>query len=62
MANDTQQKKESLGMANPDQPKMPKYEYQQNDTRSFSVDFRTADCRSPKSQPSENATSSLKVF
>jgi hypothetical protein len=49
-------------MANPDQPKMPKYEYQQNDSRSFSVGFRTTDNQGTKPPPSENAASTLKVY
>lgn len=61
MASDTPLKEESRDMANPDQPKMPKYEYQANDTRSFSVGFRTFEDRGAKPQPSENA-STLKVY
>ena len=60
MANDTPLKKESPVMARPDEPKMPKYEYQQNDTRSFSVGFGTDDNKE-KSHPSENS-STLKIY
>ena len=59
MASDTPLKKENPGMANPDQPKMPKYEYQPNDSRSFSVGFETLQNKGP--QPSENAPA-LRVY
>lgn len=61
MASGTPLKEESPDMANPDQPKMPKYEYQTNDNRSFSVGFRTPDGKDTKRQPSENSAE-LKVY
>lgn len=62
MAKDTQLRRENRDMANPDQPKMPKYEYQANDTRSFSVGFRTAGSQGDeKTKPAENS-STLKVY
>jgi hypothetical protein len=51
MASDTPLKKENPGMANPDQPKMPKYEYQPNDSRSFSVGFETRGHNRAKMHP-----------
>jgi hypothetical protein len=61
MASDTPLKEASPGMANPDQPKMPRYEYQANDSRSFSVGFKTSDGKDTKGQPSENSTE-LRVY
>ena len=59
MERDTQVKKEKQGTtAEVDQPKMPTYEYQKDDARSFSIGCRTADGASPHSR--NNVT--LKIF
>ena len=50
-------------MPDPDQPKMPKYEYQPDDARSFSVGYGERPTRAAKGgDQCENKSGPLKVF
>ena len=62
MVRDTPSRKASSDMPEPDQPKMPKYEYQPDDTRSFSVGFGVPPKR--EGQPAEQCENklTLKIF
>jgi hypothetical protein len=57
MAEDTQSKQASPVIQAHETP-MPKYEYQQDDSRSFGVSFQPADAK----VSSANCTTTLKIF
>jgi hypothetical protein len=59
MAQDTQSKKGSRDMQ-AEKMDLPRYEYQEDDSRSFSVNFASSTSRD-KSDESHNA-SNLKIF
>ena len=62
MAQDTPSRKVRQDMPNPDEPKLPKYEYQADDTRSFSVSYGSPPKREGKPADQCENKSSLKVF
>jgi hypothetical protein len=62
MAQDTPSRKANQDMPNPDQPKLPKYEYQIDDTRSFSVGYGMPPKRDSKPADQCENKSTLKVF
>jgi hypothetical protein len=61
MALDIQPKKASSDTVAPNESKMPKYEYQKNDHRSFSVGYRAPGAQESGPSQSENGDG-LKVF
>ncbi len=59
MAQDTQSKKESPGTQG-ERVEMPKYEYQKDDNRSYSVSFALPEKHADK--PASKNVAQLKVF
>jgi hypothetical protein len=55
-----QQQAASDSLVAADQPKMPKYDYQKDDTRTFSVGCSEETAKSPSTPHSRNGT--LKIF
>jgi hypothetical protein len=63
MARDIQPKKASPATASPNEDKGPKYEYQKNDGRSFSVHYREPGADDRSSVPeTENSASRVKIY
>jgi hypothetical protein len=60
MAHDIPSKKESPVTARADQPKMPKYDYQPNDSRTFSVGYEAPE--KVAADPHCQNSMSLKIF
>ncbi len=62
MVANTPLKKAKQDMPEPDQPKMPEYEYQKDDSRSFSVGYGEPPKRDGKIADHSENKSALKIF